>query len=100
MRKKIILKYIDDNLGHEGGDEFGIIAAKVVDRNDIKSLIQQIDCEITKPFEFESQKINLRASIGYALFSDDGIDLEILIEKSDKSIDEVKKAGKGLKNVR
>lgn len=89
-----------DTVSRLGGDEFGIIVATVVDRNDIISLIHQIDCEITKPFEFENFKINLKASIGYAHFKEDGIELEVLIEKADKSMYEVKRERKGPGNVR
>ncbi len=120
------LKFINDNYGHRagdaaikevalrissalretdivsrlGGDEFGIIIANVVDRDELKSLIKNIDFAITKHFEFEGQEINLRASIGYALFKDDGIELEVLIEKADKSMYEVKRERKGSGNVR
>ncbi len=61
--------------------------------------IHRIDGEIKKPFEFEGQNIDLRASIGYALFSEDGIELEVLIEKADKSMYEVKRERKGPGNV-
>ena len=89
-----------DTVSRLGGDEFGIIITKVVDRNDIPSLIKRIDYEITRPFEFEGIKINLKASIGYAHFKEDGIDLEVLIEKADKSMYEVKRKRKGMKNIR
>lgn len=89
-----------DIVARLGGDEFGIIVGEVVDRNDLRSLIQRIDFGITKPFEFEGRKINLRASIGYALFNEDGIELDNLIEKADKSMYEVKRARKGSGNVR
>lgn len=87
-----------DTVSRLGGDEFGIIAATVSDRNDIRSLIHLIDCEIVKPFAFEGQNIKLKASIGYALFSEDGIELEVLIEKADKSMYEVKRELKRLDN--
>lgn len=89
-----------DTVSRLGGDEFGIIVATVVNRNDIISLIHKIDGEITKPFEFENFKIDLRASIGYAHFKEDGIELEVLIEKADKSMYEVKRERKGSGNVR
>lgn len=89
-----------DTVSRLGGDEFGIIVGNVVDRNDITALINNIDNEITKPFEFENFKINLRASIGYAHFKEDGIDLEVLIEKADKSMYEVKRKRKGIGNIR
>lgn len=89
-----------DTVSRLGGDEFGIIAATVSNRDDIRELILRIDGEVTKSFEFEGREINLRASIGYALFSEDGVELDILVEKADKSMYEVKKARKGPGNVR
>lgn len=89
-----------DTVSRLGGDEFGIIVGNVVDRNDITSLIRRIDYEIIKPFEFESFKINLRASIGYAHFKEDGIELEVLIEKADKLMYKEKREHKGVGNIR
>lgn len=86
-----------DTVSRLGGDEFGIIAASVADRDEIRALIRHVDAEIAKPFAFEGQAIQLRASIGYALFSEDGIELEVLIEKADQSMYEVKR---GLKRQR
>lgn len=89
-----------DTVSRLGGDEFGIIASSVSNQNDVRALIGRLDCEITKAFEFECQKINIRASIGYALFSEDGIELEVLFEKADKSMYEVKRERKGSRNAR
>jgi diguanylate cyclase (GGDEF)-like protein len=89
-----------DTVSRLGGDEFGIVAGAIISREDIKIMIHRIDSEIKKPFEFEGQNIDLRASIGYALFSEDGIELEVLIEKADKSMYEVKRERKGPGNVR
>ncbi len=120
------LKEINDNFGHRagdaaikevslrinrtlqesdifsrlGGDEFGIIITNLAEQNDIRVLIGRIDREIVKPFEFEEQKINLSASIGYALFSEDGIEIDVLIEKADSSMYLVKRERKGVENVR
>jgi diguanylate cyclase (GGDEF) domain len=89
-----------DTFSRLGGDEFAIITAEVSGREDIRSLIERLDSEITKPFKFDDHIINLRASIGYALFSEDGIELDVLIEKADKSMYEVKRKRKGPGNVR
>ncbi|MBK1812216.1 GGDEF domain-containing protein [Clostridium sp. YIM B02505] len=89
-----------DTVSRLGGDEFGIIVANLVDKDEFNSLIHTMDFEITKPFEFEGQEINLRASIGYALFKEDGIELDVLIEKADKAMYEVKRERKGQGNVR
>lgn len=89
-----------DLVARLGGDEFAIVVANIADREKIQTLIRQIDSNITMPFEFEGNPIKLRASIGYALFSEDGIEMDILIEKADKSMYEVKRNRKGSANVR
>jgi diguanylate cyclase len=88
-----------DTVARLGGDEFGVIVASVPDQNAIRSLIHRIDSDITQPFQFEGRDIPLKASIGYALFSEDGIELEVLIEKADKSMYEVKRERKRLGNA-
>lgn len=90
----------NDTVARLGGDEFGIIVGQAAERNDLRALIQRIDSEITKPFEFEGWEINLRASIGHALFNEDGVEMEALIEKADQSMYDVKRARKGSGNVR
>lgn len=90
----------EDTVARLGGDEFGIIVANVAHREDIISLIHRLDKEITKHFEFENSNINLRASIGYAHFKEDGIELESLIERADKSMYHMKKQRKGAGSVR
>lgn len=89
-----------DTVSRLGGDEFGIILATVEKRKDIILFIDQISDEIIKPFEFENSVIDLRISIGYAYFKEDGIELEALIEKADHSMYEMKKKRKGADNVR
>lgn len=91
---------VSDTAARLGGDEFGIIVGEVAGRDEIRTLIQRINVEIIKPFAFEGWPIDLRASIGYALFNDDGDELEALIEKADQSMYEVKRARKGTGNVR
>lgn len=89
-----------DLVARLGGDEFAIIVGNLSDRDEIRTLIRRMDEDITQPFTFEGKPIMLRASIGYALFSEDGIELDVLIEKADKSMYEVKRERKGSANVR
>ncbi len=78
-----------------GGDEFGVITGTMDNRNSINKLIREIDIEITKPFEFEGNNLRLRASIGYALFNEDGLEVEDLIEKADQEMYAEKRRRKG-----
>lgn len=89
-----------DTVSRLGGDEFGVIVVNSATKAHMNSLIEKMGCEIRKPFQFEKHNIDLRASIGYAVFSEDGIDLDTLIEKADQSMYEVKRRQKGTGNVR
>jgi diguanylate cyclase (GGDEF)-like protein len=89
-----------DTFSRLGGDEFGIIVASAMNHDDLALLTHRLDEQVKQPFAFEGQEINLRASIGYALFNEDGIEIDVLIEKADKMMYEVKRKRKGIENVR
>lgn len=99
MRIKFSLRE-SDTVSRLGGDEFGILADTTAGREDIHALIHRVNQEITQPFTFEGQAIALRASIGYALFSEDGIELDVLIEKADRAMYEVKREQKRIDALR
>lgn len=75
-----------DTLARLGGDEFGIITHKIKQEEELVLLIKKIELEISKPFRFEKNGISLRASIGFSIFSEDGDELDILLEKADQAM--------------
>ena len=50
--------------------------------------------EIRRPFSFEDNQVALDASIGLAIFPDDGTDLDALIEKADQAMYAIKRTRK------
>lgn len=114
------LKYINDTFGHRagdsaikevanriqmvltekdflarlGGDEFGIILAERESPQALENLLQQIDEKVMESFSFEDTPLKLRVSIGCARFSEDGIDLDILIDKADREMYHMKRMRK------
>jgi diguanylate cyclase (GGDEF)-like protein len=81
-----------------GGDEFGVILVGVRDRCSVGSKCQALTTAIGAPFEFEGRPLPLGASIGFALWPDDGDDMEQLIELADQAMYRVKhgrRAGAG-----
>lgn len=83
-----------DTVARVGGDEFGIILTRVSDRNSAKEKCQQLAQKISLPFQFEKQELTLGASIGLAVYPDDGQSVDELIESADQSMYENKRERK------
>ncbi|WP_262021699.1 GGDEF domain-containing protein [Vibrio quintilis] len=110
------LKVINDNLGHRigdvaikefanclrratreldtvariGGDEFGIISP-LKSNADAKDLVQRLEAEVTKTVMYETNTINLKASIGFSLTSQDGVEVDHLLDLADQRMYSVKR---------
>ncbi|WOK17025.1 EAL domain-containing protein [Rhodopseudomonas sp. BAL398] len=72
-----------DFVARLGGDEFAIIQTPVTDRPDVVELVERLYHAIRQPHECLGHHISTDASIGIALFPDDGIDLDQLVKKAD-----------------
>ncbi|MDW6017518.1 sensor domain-containing diguanylate cyclase [Vibrio plantisponsor] len=110
------LKVINDNLGHRigdvaikefanclrratreldtvariGGDEFGIISP-LKSSEDAKDLVQRLEAEVTKTVMYETNTINLKASIGFSLTPQDGVEVDHLLDLADQRMYSVKR---------
>jgi diguanylate cyclase (GGDEF)-like protein len=73
-----------DTAARLGGDEFGVILTSVDNPEGVNAAIHRIDSEISFPFDFESQRYQLKASIGKALIPQDGVELEIILDIADQ----------------
>lgn len=80
-----------DTVARLGGDEFGVIMPGVADRDAAARHGQRLAEHIGKPFEFERQPLQLSASVGFAIFPDDGREPDVLIERADQSMYQVKR---------
>jgi diguanylate cyclase (GGDEF)-like protein len=84
-----------DTVARLGGDEFGVILAQAQDRGALLAQQQRLEQAVNGQFEFEQNAIALGASIGSAIFPDDGDGLESLLEAADRSMYAVKRTRKG-----
>lgn len=83
-----------DTVARVGGDEFGIILSRVNGRNGAKEKCQQLAEKISLPFQFENRDLSLGASIGLAVYPEDGKSIDELIETADQSMYENKRVRK------
>jgi len=80
-----------DIVSRIGGDEFVIILSDV--KNLSENFLNQLNQEIKSPIKLENNLISVSASIGVAIYPDDGTNYEELYKKADKRTYQVKSDG-------
>jgi len=73
-----------DTVARLGGDEFGVLLTAVEQPRDVDTAVQRIDREIQARFAFEDKEYELRGSIGSAISTVDGLEIEQLLEVADQ----------------
>lgn len=83
-----------DTVARVGGDEFLIIATEINTPGNAAQIAEKVIQLVSKPIIFEGQQTSVGASIGIALFPDQGEDMDQLIKLADEAMYSVKNAGK------
>lgn len=82
-----------DTVARLGGDEFAIVQSDLKENRDAEKLSDRIISGISLPIVVGTHNISLSASVGIAVYPDDGTASEVLIECADKALYSVKKKG-------
>lgn len=83
-----------DTIARWGGDEFILLLPEIRQADVAKNVAERILHSFNKPFEFDGLKIAITASIGVAIFADDGSDADTLIKNADIAMYHAKDAGR------
>lgn len=83
-----------DVIGREGGDEFGVILTELHDLNDVGFIARQLLQILAAPFKLGDRIAYITASIGIAIYPDDGKDNESLLRNADHAIHVAKEGGR------
>lgn len=83
-----------DTVSRLGGDEFTVILSELDDADGVQDIARQIQLEMRQPILLGGQDINTSASIGIAIFPDDGLEAEQLIKHADTAMYHVKQSGR------
>jgi diguanylate cyclase (GGDEF)-like protein/PAS domain S-box-containing protein len=70
-------------LARLGGDEFALVSTSALDRSGALQLAQQIRESLEPPFTLEGQSVDVRGSIGIAIFPEHGTDVATLMRHAD-----------------
>ena len=82
-----------DTISRHGGDEFLVLLAEITQPSDAALVAEKILAALAAPNRLGNHLISLSASIGIALFPDDGTDAATLIASADTAMYSCKKHG-------
>ena len=83
-----------DTVSRFGGDEFVALMPVIKSPDDASEVGQKIVDTIAAPYLLKSQTCNVTASVGIALYPDDGEDEETLTRKADSAMYSAKQEGR------
>nr|MDP2190253.1 EAL domain-containing protein [Rhodoferax sp.] len=83
-----------DTVARQGGDEFIVVLHSVANAQDAGRMAQKLLDVLLLPYWIEGKKLHISASIGIAVFPDDGEDADTLLKHSDTAMYHAKEAGR------
>ena len=83
-----------DTISRQGGDEFVIILRELHGVDSCTPVLGKVMEALQEPFNWEGNELATSASIGIALYPDDGPDFETLRKKADMAMYRAKEAGR------
>jgi len=82
-----------DTVARFGGDEFVLILSDLKGIEDVIQVAQKIVDSFHKPFLIDTHQLVVTASIGIAVYPDDGTDEAVLLKNADIAMYQVKQTG-------
>lgn len=83
-----------DTLARVGGDEFTILLPDLNSKEDAATVTAKLVSEVAAPFFIDGNEVFLTASVGIAVFPEDGNDIETLLRHADIAMYHTKARGK------
>lgn len=83
-----------DTVARVGGDEFLLVVTELHVPEDAARIAEKIISVVSQPIVYEENQARVGASIGIALYPDQGDDMDRLIRQADTAMYRVKNAGK------
>lgn len=83
-----------DTVARYSGDEFIVVLRDVYSESAVCRIVDDIVVKVGESFKLATHEVYCGASVGIAFFPDDALDSETLIIKADQAMYEVKKSGR------
>jgi diguanylate cyclase (GGDEF)-like protein/PAS domain S-box-containing protein len=84
----------EDTVGRQGGDEFIVLLSSVRQPQDAAVVAHKILIALSAPIFINGQDLHTSASIGIAVYPEDGGDVETLLKNSDAAMYQAKESGR------
>jgi diguanylate cyclase (GGDEF)-like protein/PAS domain S-box-containing protein len=84
-----------DTVARLGGDEFVIVMADVANENDVAPLVRQVLAALADRIEADGHDVVVTASVGIALYPQDGSIAAVLLKNADVAMSRAKELGRG-----
>lgn len=85
----------DDFLARMGGDEFVVVLDNVASVSEVEAVAERILAQLRRPLEIDGHSLYVSASIGLAVYPEDGDEYGLLLQTADSSMYAAKRAGRG-----
>ena len=93
QRLKSVLRDGESVLRH-GGDEFVVVVPEAGDRACLASAAERLLSALDEPFLLAGCEFSLSSSIGVAVYPEDGLDAEMLLDRADMAMYRAKEEGR------
>ncbi|WCA62340.1 sensor domain-containing diguanylate cyclase (plasmid) [Agrobacterium tumefaciens] len=84
-----------DLVGRVGGDEFMVLLSRLPDAAEAEVICRQILVALAAPFNYQGSNLRIGASLGISLYPQDGQTLQTLMRHADQALYRRKKSGRG-----
>jgi len=84
----------EDTVARQGGDEFIVLLLNISNTQDAGLLAQKLLADLMQPYQINGKELHISASIGIAVFPEDGKDVDTLLKNSDIAMYHAKEAGR------
>jgi len=84
----------EDTVARQGGDEFIILLSSIRHPQDAGSIAHKLLDSLIQPFFVHGKELHISASIGIAIFPDDGKEMDTLLKNSDVAMYHAKESGR------
>jgi diguanylate cyclase (GGDEF)-like protein len=75
-----------DMIARFGGDEFVLLIAGLAVPSDVARILEQVRAILTEPFQLAGERVEVTASIGFAMYPFDALDGASLLRRADQAM--------------